>query len=166
MHCGRTQNLLSAYVDRELSSEEAGAIESHLRACGACRAESAALQESKRALAGLAAVGPRDPSAFLASMRRRRAATAPVWRVSLFSWLTTPSLATAAAAACLVAGAVSLAAVAYLNRSSHRVLLEAARPADRALTRRLSPVAPRPGTSIAVYRTPRGRRPALTVVEH
>lgn len=60
MQCRRIENLLSAYLDGELDDDEAWAVQAHLDRCAACRAEFAALNDTKQALAALARRTPRE----------------------------------------------------------------------------------------------------------
>jgi anti-sigma factor RsiW len=53
MNCERVRNLLSAYLDRELSTEEFRLVRAHLVACADCSAELEAERTLKDALAGL-----------------------------------------------------------------------------------------------------------------
>ena len=42
MSCDQDRNLLAAYLDGEVPSEQANALEQHLRTCAGCTAEVAA----------------------------------------------------------------------------------------------------------------------------
>lgn len=53
MNCLRVLNLLSAYIDRELSPDDQRRISRHLAVCSACRAELQSLQEVKDALSAM-----------------------------------------------------------------------------------------------------------------
>ncbi|MGE5554125.1 MAG: anti-sigma factor family protein [Betaproteobacteria bacterium] len=56
MNCERVRNLISAYLDRELSPEESRLVRAHLVNCAACHAElkeEAAVKEALGALASL-----------------------------------------------------------------------------------------------------------------
>ena len=50
MSCGQDRNLLAAYLDGEVPSEQANALEQHLRTCTACAAEVAGLLSARRAM--------------------------------------------------------------------------------------------------------------------
>lgn len=53
MNCERVRNLISAYLDQELSPEEYRLIRAHLVTCAACNAELEAETALKEALSGL-----------------------------------------------------------------------------------------------------------------
>src|SRR5579863_3246954 len=50
MSCGQDRNLLAAYLDGEMPSEQANALEQHLRTCTECAAEVAGLMSARRAM--------------------------------------------------------------------------------------------------------------------
>jgi anti-sigma factor RsiW len=50
MSCGQDRNLLAAYLDGEVPSEQANALEQHLRTCTACAAEVAGMMSARRAM--------------------------------------------------------------------------------------------------------------------
>jgi anti-sigma factor RsiW len=62
MVCGRVSNLLSAYLDRELTGAEMLSVRRHLSHCPACRAEHDAVARVRRLLGALPAVEPRAGS--------------------------------------------------------------------------------------------------------
>jgi len=62
MGCGRVSNLLSAYLDRELTGADMLAVRRHLAGCAACCAEYEALAQVRRLLGALPAVEPRPGS--------------------------------------------------------------------------------------------------------
>lgn len=53
MNCTSVRNLLSAYLDSELSGSEMQRVRAHLEECAACRAECDGLREVKSLLRGL-----------------------------------------------------------------------------------------------------------------
>ena len=59
MLCSRVQNLLSAYLDRELTGAEMLEIRRHLRDCAPCEREREALLHVKQLLHVLPAAAPR-----------------------------------------------------------------------------------------------------------
>lgn len=59
MNCRRVINLMSAYVDGELTGEEMLAIRRHLATCAECAEEHESVLVTKRALANLGTVQPR-----------------------------------------------------------------------------------------------------------
>src|SRR5947209_6410537 len=69
MNCGRVSNLLSAYIDRELTGAEMPHLRSHLSDCDDCRAEYEALHRTKMMLGNLRALEPGEE--FLAAAMRR-----------------------------------------------------------------------------------------------
>jgi anti-sigma factor RsiW len=69
MNCGRVSNLLSAYIDRELTGAEMPHLRSHLSDCDECRAEYEALHRTKMLLGNLRALEPGQE--FLAAAMRR-----------------------------------------------------------------------------------------------
>lgn len=58
LNCKSTNTLLSAYLDRELGSEETTAIRQHLRDCDSCAQEFAFLQSVKETISSLPEEGP------------------------------------------------------------------------------------------------------------
>jgi anti-sigma factor RsiW len=73
MNCGRVSNLLSAYIDRELTGAEMPHLRSHLSDCDDCRAEYEALHRTKMMLGNLRALEPGQE--FLAAAMRRMEAS-------------------------------------------------------------------------------------------
>jgi anti-sigma factor RsiW len=59
MLCGRVTNLLSAYMDRELTGVEMLQVRAHMESCAACRAEYEGLADVKSLLGGIPAARPR-----------------------------------------------------------------------------------------------------------
>jgi hypothetical protein len=53
MSCERIEELLSSYLDGELSPTEKARVEAHLETCASCGALLAALREADKALAGI-----------------------------------------------------------------------------------------------------------------
>jgi len=96
MVCGRVSNLLSAYLDRELTGADMLVIRRHLSGCAACRAEHEALGQVRRLLGALPAAEPRPGSQarFLrelttsghpvsrSSIRRQALQTAGLWTLA------------------------------------------------------------------------------------
>lgn len=95
--------VLSAYLDGEVSGPEVSVVHSHLAECPACRAQLAELYTARRAVRSLPVLDP--PTALVAARvgRRRRA---PVW---------------AGAAAAVAAAVVAL--VVALQPASEPVML-------------------------------------------
>jgi anti-sigma factor RsiW len=111
MNCGRAQNLLSAYLDRELAGSEMLAIQEHLRSCPACAAEQQSLQSVRALLGSMGRVEPRDPEALImATLNRRHQASPPgLWsRMATWWAFSAPRAGLAAAAACLTVGVLAL----------------------------------------------------------
>ena len=50
MSCGQNRNLLAAYLDGEVQSEQGNALEQHLRTCTECAAEVASMLSVRRAM--------------------------------------------------------------------------------------------------------------------
>ena len=65
MNCHRVTNLLSAYVDGELTGVEMLSIRRHLSDCGECAEEYEAVRFTKMAVVRLATVQPRESFAAL-----------------------------------------------------------------------------------------------------
>jgi len=135
MACETWSGKLDAYIDGELSADEARALNEHLRGCAACAAEGLRKVQQKRAVhtAGQKFV---PTPAFRARIEKSIAARRPaVWRRRLL-----PVLATAAAA--LIAGAF------FLNRRAsqgeligelvdqHVAMLASTNPVDVITTER------------------------------
>jgi len=59
VNCRRVSNLLSAYLDAELTGAEMLEIRAHLDRCPACQAEHQALRQTKHLLSSLALRAPR-----------------------------------------------------------------------------------------------------------
>lgn len=138
MNCERVRNLLSAYLDRELSPEESHRVRAHLVTCGGCNAEFEAEREIKETLGDLPSLEP--PADFLPDLFHRlesEPAPGAVWFPSpLLRWA-----AVGAAAAVLLALPVvrQWRSAEYIveARSLYRQhsLVSAGRPlADRALS--------------------------------
>jgi len=85
VNCRRVSNLLSAYLDAELTGSEMLEIGEHLEGCAACRTEYQTLRETKHLLAALALQGPREEfEALLRAEVARAASPAIRW---LPGWL-------------------------------------------------------------------------------
>ena len=131
MLCSRVQNLLSAYVDSELTGSETLQLRAHLRDCPACRAEHDELRLTKSLFGALAAKEPARPfsmDALLARQSARRfalptpaqSALNALWRVlaspvSLFGQVSSPGSRMAYLTTC-VALSVAVVAAAILQR--------------------------------------------------
>jgi anti-sigma factor RsiW len=92
MLCGRVTNLLSAYLDRELTGAEMLQVREHLARCTACCREQEKLAATKALLGGMAAVEPSGDYVRATMLRlavaRREAAVArrePGWRLWWYS---------------------------------------------------------------------------------
>lgn len=87
MVCGRVRNLLSAYLDLELTGAEMLAVREHLGKCSPCRTERDDLAQIRQLLGGLSAAEPRTGSC----ERALRALDNPVRRTPVlnraFRWL-------------------------------------------------------------------------------
>jgi anti-sigma factor RsiW len=155
MLCSRVQNLLSAYVDSELTGSETLQLRAHLRECSACRTEHDELRLAKSLLGALGAKEPArsfSMDAILASQSARGFTLPPraqsaldgLWRVlaspiSLFGQVSSPRSRMAYLTTC-TALSVAVLAAAILQRpqpsdavSAHVLVSLAADPsADRA----------------------------------
>jgi hypothetical protein len=69
MNCRKVQNLMSAYVDSELSGMEMLALRQHLSGCSDCSLEYEGIRGTKRALGGMRPVQPSDALAQRICMR-------------------------------------------------------------------------------------------------
>jgi hypothetical protein len=78
MMCRRIHELLSAYIDGELSPREDLQVQEHLDHCVACRAELASLMQTKRLLGALARQRPCTELERLLLIEARRAELQPV----------------------------------------------------------------------------------------
>lgn len=89
MNCRRVSNLLSAYIDAELTGFEMLDIRAHLDQCAPCRQEHQSLQETKRLLGSLALKTPRlELDALLHAEAQRAAQQHPLSRRWVPAWLT------------------------------------------------------------------------------
>ncbi len=77
MMCRRIHELLSAYIDGELSAEETFKIQAHLDRCGCCCTELESLRQTKRLLGELARQRPRAELEYLLVIEARRAQNRP-----------------------------------------------------------------------------------------
>lgn len=108
MNCSRARQLISPYLDHQLSERETGALQGHLAVCAACDRERQSIRQVKLLLRGLS--GPRLPQDFsrnfseTISLRLDQPSSGPSWQVLC---LTPPKpqrgrrLATALALSCL-----------------------------------------------------------------
>jgi anti-sigma factor RsiW len=92
MLCGRVTNLLSAYLDRELTGAEMLQVREHLARCAACCQEHERLAATKALLGRMAAAEPRGEyvraTMLRLSVARREAAVErrePAWRLWWYS---------------------------------------------------------------------------------
>ena len=118
MQCDRTRLNLLAYVDGELSVDQAAEIDCHLLACAACTAELARLRRQTDALrVGLRVSAPDDLTrrirARLSRMATKdRVARAPAGGGGVRSWLRKAAL-TAATVALAISGLSLFSPPAY-----------------------------------------------------
>ncbi|MGE5508764.1 MAG: anti-sigma factor family protein [Chitinophagales bacterium] len=99
MNCERVRNLLSAYLDRELGTEEFRVVRAHLVTCAECSAELEAERALKDALAGLPSA--EVPDGFLEGLMARLdgepapSATTPAKVIPLrrYGWLAAGAVA-------------------------------------------------------------------------
>lgn len=105
MNCGKVQNLLSCYIDRELPGVEMLHIQRHLDVCSECRREYQTLLSVKRLLSEMPAVSPPEwLEERLVEKVLYSPAPAQSWRLP---WLPRPlrrPLAVAAAVAAIALG--------------------------------------------------------------
>jgi anti-sigma factor RsiW len=113
MACELWTEKLDAYFDGELPSDEARALDEHLRGCPACAAEGLRRVQMKRAVQNAGLRFSPDP-AFRARMQKKFAAPAP----SPARWRWVPSLVTVTAATLLIASALIL--TVHRDRSAQR----------------------------------------------
>ena len=92
MNCRRVNNLLSAYVDAELTGAEMLEIRGHLARCSACQREHEALQQTKRLLGALALRTPRCPTEFEQVLLQTAQTVQQKRQRSPMAWLLPPSL--------------------------------------------------------------------------
>ncbi|MDZ4245567.1 MAG: zf-HC2 domain-containing protein [Dehalococcoidia bacterium] len=85
--CKKNQELLSAYIDNQLTGTEKPALEQHLKTCGVCNNELTSLQTTKRMLKQLPVALPRRSFTVTASR--------PVASTSIFGIFRLATLATA-----------------------------------------------------------------------
>lgn len=105
MNCGKVQNLLSCYIDRELSGVDMLAIQRHLDGCLECRREYLTLLQVKRLLSEMPIVAPSASlEDRLVERVLRTSAPANRWRFALPRQLVRP-LALAAALGAITLGA-------------------------------------------------------------
>ena len=115
MRCVEARQLFSPRLDGELAPHEAAALEAHLAACAACRAELAAWEELSAQVRGLAAE-VQAPAGFVG----RVAARLPAERKSLLARLGEGfrrGLAVAAAFGVILAGSLGYAAFRWLGNT-------------------------------------------------
>ena len=110
MNCGKIQNLLSAYMDGELTGEEQLQIRRHLHSCRTCSAEHDSLLTTKRMISGLTVREGRPDLEqmilqMLADEEQNRARRSPI----LAWWLTLPQNRRMQFASAFAIGAVALA---------------------------------------------------------
>lgn len=104
MNCGKVQNLLSCYIDRELPGVDMLAIQRHLDGCPECRREYLTLLQVKRLLSEMPVVAPSASlEERLVESVLRTTAPADRWRFLLPRQLVRP-LALAAALGAMTLG--------------------------------------------------------------
>src|SRR5262245_49709729 len=86
MVCGRVSNLLSAYLDRELTGAEMLSVQRPRSRCPACSAEREAISQVRRLLGSLEAVEPPAGSAARLFLRLGGAANRRRSSSRLFPW--------------------------------------------------------------------------------
>ena len=116
MTCENWAERLDIYLDGELPSEEARAVDEHLRGCPTCAAEGLRRVQMKRAVQNAGQSFTPDP-AFRARMLKKFAAPA----TSPARWRWVPSLVTATAAILLIASALIL--TVHRDRSAQQELV-------------------------------------------
>lgn len=116
MACEDWAEKFDTYLDGELPSEEARALDAHLRACSRCAAEALRRIQLKRAVQEAGQRFTPDP-AFRARMQKKFAAPAP----SPARWRWLPAFATAAVAVLVIASAFVL--TTHRNRLAERQLI-------------------------------------------
>ncbi len=99
MRCQKIQELLSAYIDGELSPRQEALVKAHLETCASCAEVHASLAKTVGALGGLSDV--EAPRSLPASVLRRLETDTGRrnLRTVLVRWVALPALGTAAAAA-------------------------------------------------------------------
>jgi anti-sigma factor RsiW len=91
------RELLSAYLDGELSSDEQGRVEAHLASCEGCRAGLEALASVKRVVSGTAMLAA--PDDLVGALQRKwRPEEKPDWRAWLIPKVWVPAGVAALAA--------------------------------------------------------------------
>jgi hypothetical protein len=121
MLCGRVTNLISAYIDRELTGADMLQVRAHLDRCGACRHEYDAVARMKSLLGRMPAAEPRSDYVAATVLRLHVAqGRAPVERPRWLDWwqgMRGYRFRVATLSACLV---VALAATAWaLHQPGH-----------------------------------------------
>lgn len=86
MVCGRVSNLISAYLDRELTGAEMLSVQRHLARCPTCSAERDAMQQMRQLLGSLGAVEPPSGSEQRLFTRLSGGAYARPRRARAFPW--------------------------------------------------------------------------------
>lgn len=105
MNCGKVQNLLSCYIDRELPGVEMLHIQRHLDTCSECRREYQTLLSVKRLLSEMPAVSP--PESLEERLVEKVLGSPAPARSRALPWLPRPlwrPLAVAAAVAAIALG--------------------------------------------------------------
>ena len=115
MACDRNPAQLSAYLDGELASAEAAALELHIRTCPGCAAEIAAALQLRRSMAAAQLRYTPDPAFKQRVMRSLGAAGSKPLRISFMPSFVPASVATATVA-------LVLAALLWSVRSSQQAL--------------------------------------------
>lgn len=85
VNCRRVSNLLSAYLDAELTGQEMLEVRAHIDQCPSCRAEHQTLRDTKRLLSSLALRTPRAEFEDLLRAEVARTASPLTWLLP--AWL-------------------------------------------------------------------------------
>lgn len=161
MLCDQAGELLSAYLDGELPSQEALFLEKHLRACPACTGRLGELRQVRAVLASLEAVVP--PARFHADLHQRLVAAAPVrgGRVVAIGrksiWRPASRWVAAAAAAAVMAVSAGSYYMQIANTRPNEIAVADGVGTDSNVT-----VSPAPGDSTSTPVVPKPVVPALT----
>lgn len=90
MNCRTAEKLISAHLDKELSSRQEAQLELHLAACPACRAKEASVRSAMQIVGEWPGVEPRlgygDLQARLAASRKPAGDIGSRWRLPVPAW--------------------------------------------------------------------------------
>ena len=138
MNCRKVNNLLSAYIDGELTGADQLQVRLHLRTCGCCSEEHESLEETKQILARLSARTPNPELEDRILQRLAEEANRPIPKFDPRGWwglLGEPDRAALRSGA--VFAVVALAALIYTfqpmrtSEPQQAQMAEAYRPAHR-----------------------------------